>query len=71
MTLTCIGLFMLSTLGSYSSSFDVVFRLLALGVGMGIFSAPNTSAVMGSVEKGKHQSLEESRLAFFGRRDPL
>jgi len=53
MGLTCLALFMLSTLTVTSSSFDVVLMLLVLGLGMGIFSAPNTSSVMGSVEKNR------------------
>jgi MFS family permease len=53
MALMCIALFMFSTLSVHSTGFDVVIRLLILGFGMGIFSSPNTSAVMGSVEKSK------------------
>jgi MFS family permease len=53
MALICLALFTLSTLTVDSSGFDVVIRLLVLGFGMGIFSSPNTSAVMGSVEKSK------------------
>jgi EmrB/QacA subfamily drug resistance transporter len=53
MALMCLGLFMFSTLRVDSSGLDVVLRLLVLGVGMGIFSSPNTSAVMGSVEKSR------------------
>jgi len=51
MALMCLGLFMFSTLSVNSSRLDVIVRLLVLGVGMGVFSSPNTSAVMGSIEK--------------------
>ena len=53
MALMCLGLFMFSTLSVDSSRLDVIVRLLVLGVGMGVFSSPNTSAVMGSVEKNR------------------
>jgi len=53
MALMCLGLFMFSTLSVDSSRLDVIVRLLVLGVGMGVFSSPNTSAVMGSVEKDR------------------
>jgi EmrB/QacA subfamily drug resistance transporter len=51
MALICISLFIFSTLNVNSSGEDVLTRLFILGVGMGLFSSPNTSAVMGSVEK--------------------
>jgi len=53
MALICIGLLLMSTLGLISSSTDVVIRLFIIGFGMGLFSSPNTSAVMGSVEKSR------------------
>jgi len=53
MALMCLGLFMFSTLSVDSSRLDVIVRLLVLGLGMGIFAPPNTSAVMGSVEKNR------------------
>ena len=53
MALISLGLLMFSTLRTDSSSLDVIVRLLMLGVGMGVFSAPNTSAVMGSVDKSR------------------
>jgi len=53
MALTCLALFMLSTLTVTFPAFYVVLMLLVLGLGMGIFSAPNTSSVMGSVGKNR------------------
>jgi EmrB/QacA subfamily drug resistance transporter len=44
-----VGLFMFSELNSTSSALDVILRLVVVGVGFGLFSSPNTSAVMGSV----------------------
>jgi len=48
-----VGLFLFSELSSASSSFDVILRLVVVGVGFGLFSSPNTSAVMGSVRQEK------------------
>ena len=53
MSLICAGLLWTSTLTLTSTSADVAVRLFVIGFGMGLFSSPNTSAVMGSVEKGK------------------
>jgi EmrB/QacA subfamily drug resistance transporter len=53
MALICAGLLLTSTLGLNSSSVDVAVRLFIIGFGMGLFSSPNTSAVMGSVEKSR------------------
>jgi EmrB/QacA subfamily drug resistance transporter len=53
MALIAVGLVMLSTLGTSSGAAQVVAGLLVMGAGMGLFSSPNTSAVMGSVERNK------------------
>jgi len=47
--LTGLGLFLLSGLNSASTTGDVVLRLAVMGLGMGLFVAPNTSAIMGVV----------------------
>jgi len=44
-----VSLFSLIGLKTDSSYADVVFRLIILGVGVGMFSSPNTSSIMGSV----------------------
>jgi EmrB/QacA subfamily drug resistance transporter len=51
MLVIVIGLLLLSTLNLNSSPMVVITYLLIVGCGMGLFSAPNTSAVMGSVGK--------------------
>jgi MFS family permease len=48
-----VGLFLFSELNSVSSGLDVILRLVVVGVGFGLFSSPNTSAVMGSVKQEK------------------
>jgi len=49
LTLVSVGLFLLSGLGINASIGDIVLYLVILGVGMGLFTSPNTSAIMGSV----------------------
>jgi EmrB/QacA subfamily drug resistance transporter len=51
MVVIAVGLLLLSTLTSDTSTEMVILYLLILGAGMGLFSSPNTSAIMGSVEK--------------------
>jgi len=51
MTLICIALFFMGRLGTESSTFEILTRLIILGIGLGMFSSPNNSAVMGAVPK--------------------
>lgn len=51
MAFTAIGLTMLTLLGEGTSQAYVIVCLLVLGLGFGIFSSPNTNAIMGSVER--------------------
>lgn len=46
-----VGLLLLSTLNVDSSTGSLVVYLSICGIGMGMFSSPNTSAIMGSVSK--------------------
>jgi len=48
-----VGLFLFSELNGASPILDVVLRLVVVGIGFGLFSSPNTSAVMGSVGQEK------------------
>jgi hypothetical protein len=48
-----VGLYLFSEVNSTSSGLDVILRLVVVGVGFGLFSSPNTSAVMGSVRQEK------------------
>lgn len=48
-----LGLFLLSELNAESPGLDVILRLVIVGIGFGLFSSPNTSAVMGSVRQEK------------------
>lgn len=49
MALTALGLWLLSDLNISADWVDIVWRLIVVGIGMGMFQSPNNSAVMGSV----------------------
>ncbi len=51
MTLTTVGLILLAFLGNNSSITFIIVSLVILGIGFGLFSSPNTNAVMGSVDR--------------------
>jgi EmrB/QacA subfamily drug resistance transporter len=51
MAVTALGLASLIFLTEKSGTFYIVVSLLILGIGFGIFSSPNTNAIMGSVDK--------------------
>jgi len=51
MILVALGLLFMSALATTSSILHVGLGLFVIGVGMGLFASPNTSAVMGSVER--------------------
>jgi EmrB/QacA subfamily drug resistance transporter len=53
MLLISLGLYSCSSLNAGSSGLDVMSRLILIGTGFGLFSSPNTSAVMGSVKQTK------------------
>jgi EmrB/QacA subfamily drug resistance transporter len=51
MALTAIGLFLLTFLNEETPIWHLFLILLVLGAGFGLFSSPNTNAIMSSVEK--------------------
>ncbi len=51
MSLTTVGLVMLAFLGRDTGLGWIIASLLVLGVGFGLFSSPNTNAIMSSVER--------------------
>jgi EmrB/QacA subfamily drug resistance transporter len=53
LTIACIGLVLLSQLNETSSIWDIAWRLAVIGVGQGIFQAPNTRAMMSPVPRPK------------------
>jgi EmrB/QacA subfamily drug resistance transporter len=53
MFLMAAGLLLMSTLSVSSSAAEVVAWFVLMGVGMGLFASPNTSAIMGCVERDR------------------
>ena len=53
MIIVTVGLLLLSQLNAASPASDVVLRLTLLGIGFGLFSSPNTRAIMNSVGRNK------------------
>jgi EmrB/QacA subfamily drug resistance transporter len=51
MALTACSLFYLCTIGEVTPLYRIIAGLVLLGIGIAFFSSPNTSAIMGSVEK--------------------
>lgn len=51
MAINVIGLIMLSSIGESTSINFVFYALVVLGIGVALFSTPNTNAAMGSVER--------------------
>jgi len=51
MAFTAFGLFLLIFLGEETPVSFIVFALIILGIGFGLFSSPNTNAIMGAVDK--------------------
>jgi MFS transporter, DHA2 family, multidrug resistance protein len=43
-----LGLFMLSRLGTAPTTFDIVWRMAACGIGFGLFQSPNNRTIVGS-----------------------
>jgi MFS family permease len=61
MALSAAGLLLLAFLGATTGSAYIVGSLVCLGLGFGLFSSPNTNAVMCSVEK-RHLGLAAAAL---------
>lgn len=51
MTLTAMGLFLFSLVGTATGIIYIIFTLVMLGFGFALFSSPNMNAIMGSVDK--------------------
>jgi EmrB/QacA subfamily drug resistance transporter len=50
-TVVCICIFLLSRLGDNPTGFTIGFEVALIGVGIGIFHPPNSSALIGAVDK--------------------
>jgi EmrB/QacA subfamily drug resistance transporter len=51
MAVTMSGLVLLALIGNNSALVFIIFSLMILGFGFGLFSSPNMNAIMGSVDK--------------------
>lgn len=56
------GFYWLSTLDQNSARFDIIARLIVIGIGGGLFQAPNSSAMMSAIPK-KITAIASSLLA--------
>ncbi|MFH1701731.1 MAG: MFS transporter [Candidatus Zixiibacteriota bacterium] len=57
-----IGIFWISTLDQNSTRFEIIMRLIVIGIGGGMFQAPNSSAMMSAIPK-KITAIASSLLA--------
>src|SRR2546425_4008305 len=48
LAIACFGLVLLSQLNAHSSLWDIIWRLVVIGIGQGLFQSPNTRALMGA-----------------------
>ena len=48
LAIACFGLALLSQLNAHSSIWDIIWRLVVIGIGQGLFQSPNTRALMGA-----------------------
>jgi EmrB/QacA subfamily drug resistance transporter len=51
LAISCIGLVFISQLNAQSSIFDIVWRLVFIGLGQALFQSPNNSALLGSAPR--------------------
>ena len=65
LAIACFGLFLLSQLNAHSSMLDIIWRLIVIGIGQGIFQSPNTRTIMG--EAPRSAQGEASGLLATGR----
>jgi MFS family permease len=56
LTISCIGLILISQLNEHSSIFDIVWRLVFTGAGQAMFQSPNSSALLGSAPRSQQGS---------------
>jgi MFS family permease len=51
LTIACAGLFLLAGLSATATPWEVIWRLIVIGVGQGLFQSPNNSALMGAAPR--------------------
>ncbi len=65
LALACFGLFLISQINLQSSTWDIIWRLIVIGIGQGIFQSPNTRTMMGAAPR--EEQGEASGLLATGR----
>ncbi|CAA9581675.1 MAG: Uncharacterized MFS-type transporter [uncultured Thermomicrobiales bacterium] len=55
--ISAVALFLLGGLSADAHYAEVLFRLILLGIGIGIFNSPNTAAVFGSVPRDRYGTV--------------
>src|SRR5215467_6544822 len=56
LALACLGLLLISQLDAHSSVWDIVWRLIVIGVGQAMFQSPNNSALLGAAPRSRQGS---------------
>lgn len=56
LAIACVGLVLISQLNATSSIFDIIWRLVVIGLGQAMFQSPNNSALMGAAPRGQQGS---------------
>ncbi len=51
LAICCVGLVFISQLNAQSSIFDIIWRLVFIGLGQALFQSPNNSALLGSAPR--------------------
>ena len=64
MLLSCLAAALLTTLGTPANAGDILLRFVLFGIGLGVFPAPNMSALINSVER-RDVSFAASSIALF------
>lgn len=49
--IACLGLFLLAQINTQSALWDIIWRLVVIGIGQGIFQSPNTRTMMGAAPR--------------------
>jgi MFS family permease len=62
LSVACLGLVFISQLDAHSSIWDVIWRLVLIGVGQAMFQSPNNSALMGAAPR-ERQGIASGFLA--------
>ncbi|GCE25315.1 MFS transporter [Dictyobacter alpinus] len=51
LAIACLGLVLLAQINTHSALWDIIWRLVVIGIGQGIFQSPNTRTIMGAAPR--------------------